>query len=351
MEKKKVRIVHYLNQFFGQIGGEEKADVPPMVKEGPVGPGLALKQALGEDGEIVATVICGDTYFAEHLDEAKAEVVKLIADYHPDVVVAGPAFNAGRYGTACGTVAQGVFEALKKPVVSGMYPENPGVELYSRYAYIVKTGNSAAAMRQAVTPMARLAVKLGRGEPVGTPEEEGYLPRGIRKNLFLPERGSKRAVDMLIKKLRGEPFVTEYPMPVFDRVPSNPPVKDLSKAKIALVTSGGIVPKGNPDKIESSSASKFGKYDISGVMDLTAETFQTAHGGYDPVYANQDPDRVLPVDVMRELEKEGVIGELHRYYYATVGNGTSVANARRYAQAIAAELKQDGVQAVILTST
>lgn len=351
MEKKKVRIVHYLNQFFGQIGGEEKADVPPMVKEGPVGPGLALKQALGEDGEIVATVICGDTYFAEHLDEAKAEVVKLIADYNPDVVVAGPAFNAGRYGTACGAVAQGVFETLKKPVVSGMYPENPGVELYSRYAYIVKTGNSAASMRQAVAPMARLAIKLGRGEPVGTPEEEGYLPRGIRKNLFLPERGSKRAVDMLIKKLRGEPFETEYPMPVFDRVPPNPPVKDLSKAKIALVTSGGIVPKGNPDKIESSSASKFGKYDISGVMDLTSETFQTAHGGYDPVYANQDPDRVLPVDVMRELEKEGVIGELHRYYYATVGNGTSVANARRYAQAIAAELKQDGVQAVILTST
>lgn len=351
MEKRKVRIVHYLNQFFGQIGGEEKADTPPLLKEGPVGPGLALKQALGEDGEIVATVICGDTYFAEHLDEARAEVVKLIASYNPDVVVAGPAFNAGRYGTACGAVAQGVFETLKKPVVSGMYPENPGVELYRRYAYIVKTGNSAAAMRQAVAPMARLAVKLGRGEAVGPPEEEGYLPRGIRQNLFLLERGSKRAVDMLIKKLRGEPFVTEYPMPVFDRVLPNPPVKNLSKAKIALVTSGGIVPKGNPDKIESSSASKFGKYDISGVMDLTAETFQTAHGGYDPVYANEDPDRVLPVDVMREMEKEGVIGELHRYYYATVGNGTSVANARKYAQAIAAELKQDGVQAVILTST
>jgi len=351
VEKKKVRIVHYLNQFFGQIGGEEKADVPPMAKEGAVGPGLALQQALGQEGEVVATVICGDTYFAEHLEEAKAEVVRLIAQYDPDVVVAGPAFNAGRYGTACGAVAQGVWETLKKPVVSGMYPENPGVELYGRYAYIIKTGNSAGAMRQAVGPMAQLAVKLGRGEAVGSPEEEGYIPRGIRKNVFCSERGSKRAVDMLVRKLRGEPFTTEYPMPVFDRVPPNPAVKDLARAKIALVTSGGIVPKGNPDKIESSSASKFGKYDIAGLADLTGETHQTAHGGYDPVYANEDPDRVLPVDVMRELEKEGVIGELHRFYYATVGNGTSVANARRYAQAIAAELKQDGVQAVILTST
>ena len=59
----------------------------------------------------------------------------------------------------------------------------------------------------------------------------------------------------------------------------------------------------------------------------------------------------LPVDVMREFEKEGVIGELHKYYYATVGNGTSVANAKKYASTFAKELVADGVDAVILTST
>ena len=83
-------------------------------------------------------------------------------------------------------------------------------------------------------------------------------------------------------------------------------VKDLSKATIALVTSGGIVPKGNPDHIESSNASHYGEYDITGVMDLTEETYETAHGGYDPVYANEDADRVLPVDVLRDMEKEAV---------------------------------------------
>jgi len=188
-------------------------------------------------------------------------------------------------------------------------------------------------------------------EEIGTPEEEGYIPRGIRKNYFAQERGSKRAVDMLVKKLKGEPYTTELPMPEFDRVPPAPAVKDLSKALVALVTSGGIVPKGNPDHIESSSASKFGKYDLEGIQALSPETHQTAHGGYDPVYANEDPNRVLPVDVMRELEKEGKIGKLHRYYYATVGNGTPVAKAQQYGQAIAKELKDAGVQAVILTST
>jgi glycine reductase len=140
-------------------------------------------------------------------------------------------------------------------------------------------------------------------------------------------------------------------MPVFDNVVPNPAVKDMAKIKVALVTSGGIVPKNNPDRIESSSASKFGKYDIDGKNDLTDADYETAHGGYDPVYANQDSDRVLPVDVLRDLEKEGAIGGLHRYFYTTVGNGTSVANSKAVASQIAGELKNDGIQAVILTST
>jgi glycine reductase len=51
------------------------------------------------------------------------------------------------------------------------------------------------------------------------------------------------------------------------------------------------------------------------------------------------------------LEREGKIGSLHRYYYATVGNGTAVANAKKYAANIAKDLVADKVDAVILTST
>lgn len=93
------------------------------------------------------------------------------------------------------------------------------------------------------------------------------------------------------------------------------------------------------------------KYDITGVTDLTEETYETAHGGYDPVYANEDPDRVLPVDVLRDMEKEGVIGSLHHLFYTTVGNGTSVASAKAFAAEYSQKLKADGVDAVILTST
>jgi glycine reductase len=46
-----------------------------------------------------------------------------------------------------------------------------------------------------------------------------------------------------------------------------------------------------------------------------------------------------------------VIGKLHPYFYTTVGNGTTVSNARRFAREIAEDLKQDDVDAVIISST
>ena len=348
----KLKVVHYINQFFAQIGGEEKADYPVELRVGEVvGPGMALTTNFKDDAEIIATIICGDSYFNENLEKAKAEILAMVKEQAPDVFIAGPAFNAGRYGVACGTIAAAVQEELGIPSLTGMYVENPGADMFKNQVYMISTKNSAAGMRDAVTKMAPLAVKLGKGEAIGASAEEGYMPNGVRVNFFEKERGSQRAVKMLLKKLAGKPFVTEFPMPDFDRVDPNPAVKDLAHAKIALVTSGGIVPKGNPDHIESSSASHYGEYDIAGVMDLTEETYETAHGGYDPGYANEDSDRVLPVDVLRDMEKEGIIGELHHLFYTTTGNGTAVASSKAFAAEFSAKLKADGVDAVILTST
>lgn len=347
----KIRVVHYINQFYGGIGGEEKADIKPELREGVVGPGMALAGALGENMEIVATVICGDSYFNENLEEAKEAVLEMVKSANAEFFIAGPAFNAGRYGVACGAICKHVQEYLNIPTLSAMYVENPGADMYKKDLYIVETGNSAATMRKAIPAMASLAKKLVNKEHIGTASEDGYLERGVRRNIFVDKIGAERAVDMIISKLTGQEFVTEYPMPVFDNVEPGKAILDMSKAKIALVTSGGIVPKGNPDRIEASSASKYGKYDIDGVYDLTEATYETAHGGFDPIYCNEDSDRVLPVDVLRDLEKEGKIGELHRYFYSTTGNGTSVKNSLHFAEEFTKELIADGVDAVILTST
>ena len=346
-----LRVVHYLNQFFGQIGGEDKADTDPLKRDGAIGPGLLFQGILGQGVEITGTVICGDNYFNEHTEAAMEAVLALIKGYGPDFVLAGPAFNAGRYGIACGAICEAVTDRLGIPAITGMFRENPGVELYRKSVNIIETKASSVGMKDAAQRMAVLAMKLARGESLGPPEEAGYFPRGIRKNYVSSERGAVRAVEMLLLKMKGDSFVTEYPMPVFDRVEPLPPIEQLSEVTVALITSGGIVPKGNPDHLESSSASRYGKYDIHGVGRLSPESYETAHGGYDPTYANEDPHRVLPLDVVRDLEREGAIGELYPYYYATVGNGTSVANAKGFAQEITKDLVGDGVKAAIISST
>lgn len=346
-----LRILHYINQFFGQKGGEEAAGCPPETHSGAIGPGLQLEKMLEGSATIAATIICGDSWFNENVDASKDFIREALQEISPDFVVAGPAFNAGRYGMACGHVAQ-VAAELNIPTISGIYPENPGYELYRQWMYAVETGNSAASMRSALPAMAALVKRFidTQGNP-GLPEEAGYLPRGVRINHFEQETGAVRAVEMLTRKLSGKSYQTELPMPVFDRVAPQPPVQDLASATIALVTSGGVVPKGNPDHIESSNASRYGEYSLEVVDSLSPQSYQTAHGGYDPVACNGDPNRVLPVDVMRDLEREGVIGKLHSQFFATVGNGTSVSNARKYGEEITMKLQKAGVTAAIMTST
>lgn len=347
----KKRVIHYINQFFANIGGEEKADIKPEIREGVVGPGLALQNGLGEEYEVVATVICGDNYFGSNLEEAKEIILNIIRPYNPDLFVAGPAFNAGRYGVACGTIAKAVETEMHIPVVTAMYPENPGVDMFRKDLHIIETGHSAADMRKSMSKMCNLAKKLVKGEEILSPKEEGYLERGIRVNYFNEKRGSERGVDMLLKKVSGQPYETEYPMPVFDRVSPNPAVKDVSKIKIAVVTSGGIVPQGNPDRIESSSATKYGIYNITGMDSLSKNHFMTVHGGYDRAFVTENPNLVVPLDVLREMEKEGVIGELANYFITTTGTGTAVGNAKGFGEDFSKKLLADGIQAVILTST
>ncbi len=337
------RIVHYVNQFFAGIGGEEQAHIKPELREGPVGPGMAIGNGV-EGAEIVSTVICGDSYFNENLDEAMAEILSMIKSCNPDIFVAGPAFNAGRYGIACATVAAKVQKELNIPVITGMYEENPGVDMFRKEVRILSTGDNAGTMRKAVPMFVGYITKIINGEEIGSPSEEGYFEQGARINYFTEKRGSARAVEMLINKLNSQPFETEYAMPVFDKVEPGKAIKDMKNARIAIVTSGGIVPSGNPDRIESSSASKYGTYEL-------AARGETAHGGYDPVYANQNPDRVVAIDVLEDMVKEGIIGSLHPYYYSTTGNGTAVKSAVAYATEIAEKLLADKVDAVILTST
>lgn len=344
-----MKIIHYINQFFGQIGGEEKADHPFEVREGAAGPGLKLQNLLKQENEIVATIICGDNYISDHTEEVSNKIADTIRTYGGELIVAGPAFNAGRYGMACGNVCKIAYEA-GVTAVSGMFEENPGLELYRRYGYIFPTENNARSMGKALSQMAAFIDRYSDGEDVLDYEAQGYFKRGLRKNIWTQHTGAHRAVDMALDKVAGRAFKTELEMPNFTRVVPSPSVPDLSRAKIALLTTCGPVPSGNPDRIEAHAATKWKIYEAADFGGSGMEQTDIAHGGYTPSFGTHNGNRVVPLDAMLRLEKEGFIGELDHHLYVTVGNSMPVTRAAEFGKEIAQSLKDSNVAGAILTS-
>ena len=343
------RVLFYLNQFFGGIGGEDKADYEPAFREDVIGPDTGIVGGCGDLIEPVGTIVCGDNFFGEKEEEAKAFIADVITKTKPDIFVCGPAFNAGRYGFACAGACK-VAHEMDVLCVSGMYEENPGLEHCVGFTWVAQTANSAAKMRKAIPLMVNLVKKLAQGEEL-TPEADGYFAQGRRECYIQGELGADRAVRMLLARLNDQPFTTELPMAEFDEVDPAPAIKDVTKATIAIVSSSGVVPQGNPDRLQSASAQQWNKYYIGDKDDLPTGDYYTVHGGYDPMYINAQPTRGVPLDIMRELEKEGKIGKVYDYYYITTGTGTAVANAKKFGVEIGQELKDAGVDGVILTST
>ena len=362
MSRKKLKVVHYLNQFFGQLGGEEKADIGFMVKSGPVGPGLALQKALGDQADVMATIICGDNYFSKNPEQAGEEGFKLIEPYHPDLFFAGPAFAAGRYGVACGAICKAVGEKLGIPVITGMYEENPGVEMYRKFAFICKTGNSARDMAESIAHMTRLAFKLIYGEKgahllsqenLPKPEEFHYFSRHLLRNEYVDKTAAERSVDKLLAKLRSEPFESEVTLPTFEKVEPPPPIQDLRSCEIVLISDGGLVPKGNPHGLSGRGNLRWATYEIDTFIpeDFNSSNYEIAHTGYFPVQILEDPNRLVPVDAVRDLIKKGKVGKLHPSFFSTSGNATVSRRCAEMGEEMGAEIEKRGVNAVILTST
>jgi glycine reductase len=345
----KLSVLHYVNQFFGGVGGEEQAGQPPELRDGAVGPGRLLDRLLN-GGRVAATLICGDNFFQDHRDEAAAEIHRVIEKVRPDVVIAGPAFQAGRYGLACGEVCR-IAEAAGVVAVTGMHAENPAAAIYSQQVYIASTGPTPVAMEEALRTMVRLASKLATGQELGPAAEEGYLPRGLRKQGERDRPGAVRAVDMLVAKLGGRPFVSEIPYQPVDRVVPAPPLPDPSSASIALITTGGLIRKGNPDHMTSSNARRYLRFDVGDLAELTNDQFEAYHAGYYNSIASVDPNYILPLRYARMLEDEGTIGKVHPRIYALPGVSTPVAWARRLGAEIAQELHQADVGGALLVAT
>lgn len=345
------KVIAFVNQFFGQVGGEEMAGIAPELREGTVGPALAMQAQL-KDGKVTHTIICGDNYMASNTADALETIKGFLSGLEFDMLIAGPAFNAGRYGFSCGEVCKLVQNEFGRLAVTSMSDTNPGAELYRKDVYIIKGSPSAAGMRKDMPKMMALANKLLNGEELLGADAEGYFPRGVRKEVPYPggKNAADRVVDMLLAKLSGQPYVSEYKVEQEEAVKPLPSI-DVKGKRIAFVTTGGFVPIGNPDRIASGSCTHYGKYFIGDQTELKSGDWISVHGGYNVNYVAENPMLLVPLDAFHKHMEEGHFASLHPYVYSLSGNQTTKGDSQRMAREILADLRNDGVDAVIVGST
>ena len=231
-----MKAIHYINQFFGQVGGEDAADAKPIFHDGIIGCSMMLNGMM-PDVEVTNTIVCGDNYITNHTEEALKEIFAWLDGKEFDMFFAGPAFMAGRYGVGCGIICKAVKERYNVPVFSSMNEENPGVAEYRTEFPIFKGGRKATFMKDDLTAMAKYAEKVAKGEQLLPAADEGYFPRGIRSEIPAPGNvmAADRVIDMLVKKLNGEPFQTELVIPKTDKVPPPRPHPERFRSEVGQI--------------------------------------------------------------------------------------------------------------------
>jgi glycine reductase len=348
-----VKVLHYLNQFFAGIGGEDQAGHEVLFLPRAVGIGVVIENATKAHGVEYATIACGDNYFHEAEEKALQAIRLSIDEFRPDLFLAGPAFNAGRYGLACAKLCSWVRDYWGIPAITGMHENNPGTREVGRHVFVIQTGASTASMQDALKRYAALLEKLIAKDQAAVENfrAEHCLPIPRRFTVKTDAPDYVRAANLLLAKLNGQPYESEIPRIEAEQhtIPNLTGI--LKDATVALITEGGLVPKGNPDRLESSRGSRYFRYSLEGRDDLKRGEFEAMHTGYDTSTVDQDPDRIVPLDAMRVLEKAQKFKKLHDHYYVTTGTGAMPSKMAELGAGIADDLAGAGVNAVILTAT
>ena len=159
----------------------------------------------------------------------------------------------------------------------------------------------------------------------------------------------KRAFNMMLAKAAGESYTSELKIDRLEEVRLAPAITKKNPL-IALVTTTGVVPMGNPDGITATSATKWGSYSIDSKERLDASDYFCLHAGFDVIEENANPNRFVPVDAMRALEAKGVL-RLYSKYFVTEGTETTIGNSVRMGQEMAEAFKDAEVDGVIFVTS
>ena len=130
--------------------------------------------------------------------------------------------------------------------------------------------------------------------------------------------------------------------PTFDTTPwiTGPP---LAKRRVALITTAGLHHRNDPPFGVGAADYRIIPADIP-ASDLVMSHIST---NFDRSGFQQDWNVVFPLDRLRELAREKVIGSVADYHYSFMG-ATDPVRMEATARSLARIMKNDGVDAVLL---
>jgi D-proline reductase (dithiol) PrdB len=141
---------------------------------------------------------------------------------------------------------------------------------------------------------------------------------------------------------------------LLDKVPALPKLgldpwvrgRPLAKRRVALITTAGLhLRSDRAFTRETHNEYRVIPGDVSGA-DLVMSQFSV---NFDRSGFQRDVNVVFPIDRIRELAAEGVIGSAADFHYSFMGAGSSITRYERQARELAGMLKKDGVDAALLT--
>lgn len=145
----------------------------------------------------------------------------------------------------------------------------------------------------------------------------------------------------IVKGMQSEIFVPITPPMVW-----TPVTKELKDMTIALATAAGVHHK--EDK-RFNLAGDFTWRKIDNTW--PSSELMVSHGGYDNSDVNKDINCMFPIDRLNELAAEGFIGAVAPFHAGFMGGGGNQEKFKNETgPAVAAMLKEEGVDAAILTA-
>jgi D-proline reductase (dithiol) PrdB len=141
--------------------------------------------------------------------------------------------------------------------------------------------------------------------------------------------------------------------PGYGEIPWTAPSKPLAESKVALLSTAGLSMVGDPpfDMEEERRQPLWGDPSWRRIgVDATPATIEVNHLHIKTDYIREDLNVALPLDRLRELVEDGVVGAVADTHYSTMGyqGADSSVLENRSAPEIARSLLDEGVDLLLL---